>query len=168
MILLTTMVSGSGVHARPSTSPLMSSLYGGIATGLIAAASGMLLSTNIPALYLIAFLLIGVGPVLGYQIAAGKLGQDWKSLIGGLIGFILPIISQIILWPLLVWVFNRGFGFGQLWLGSLLGFILGIVGFFGIGLMIGQDPAWVGFGWAMLWALWGGMSAAFMASSARE
>jgi len=167
MILLTTMVSGSDANARPAASPLMASLYGGIATALIAAAFGMLLGTNIPVLYVIAFFLIGIGPVLGYQIAAGKLGQDWKSLIGGFIGFILPILSQIILWPLLVWAFNRSFAFGQLWLGSLLGFILGIAGFFAIGLMIGQDPAWVGFGWAMLCALWGGTVAAFMASGAR-
>ena len=90
------------------------------------------------------------------------------SSIGGLIGFILPILSQIILWPLLVWVFNRSFAFSKLWLGSLLGFILGIAGFFAIGLFIGQDPSWVGFGWAMLWALWGGTVAAFMASGARE
>lgn len=168
MILLATMVSGSGANARSAVNLWMASLYGGIATALIAAASGMLLSTNMPLLYGIAFLLIGIGPVLGYQIAAGKLGQDWKSLIGGLIGFILPILSQIILWPLLVWVFNRNFAFSKLWLGSLVGFILGIVGFFVIGLMIGQDPAWVGFGWAMLWGLWGGAVAAFMASGARE
>ena len=168
MILLTTMVSSSGANARPAASPLMASLYGGIATGLIAAASGMLLGTNMPLLYVLAFFLIGVGPVLGYQIAAGKLGQDWKSLIGGFIGFILPVISQIILWPLLVWAFNRSFAFSKLWLGSLLGFILGVAGFFGIGLTIGQDPSWVGFGWAMLWALWGGMVAAFMASGVRE
>ncbi len=166
MIMLTSAISASS--ARPATSPWMASLYGGVASGLIAAASGFLLSTNMPVLYILAFLLIGVGPVIGYQIAAGKLGQDWASLIGGFLGFILPVISQIILWPLLVWAFNRSFAFSKLWLGSLLGFILGVAGFFAIGLMIGQDPAWVGFGWAMLWALWGGTVAAYMASGARE
>jgi hypothetical protein len=166
MIMLTTAVSASS--ARPATSPLMASLYGGVASGLIAAASGFLLGTNLPVLYIAAFLLIGIGPVIGYQLAAGKLGQDWASLVGGFLGFILPVISQIILWPLLVWAFNRSYAFSKLWLGSLLGFILGIAGFFVIGLMIGQDPAWVGFGWAMLWALWGGTIAAFMAAGARD
>lgn len=168
MIMLTTALSGSDTGSRSATGPLMASLYGGIASGLIAAASGWLLGTNMPFLYVLAFFLIGIGPVIGYQLAAGKLGQDWKSLIGGFIGFILPVISQVILWPLLVWAFNRSFAFGKLWLGSLLGFILGIAGFFGIGLTIGQDPAWVGFGWAMLWALWGGTVAAFMTSAVRE
>ncbi len=168
MIMLTTTASATGAGARPSTNPWMASIYGGIASGLIAAASGLLLGTNMPILYGLAFLLIGIGPVLGYQLAAGKLGQDWKSLIGGLIGFIIPVLSQVILWPLLVWAFNRSFGFGKLWLGSLLGFILGIVVFFVIGSTIGQDPSWVGFGWAMLWAFWGATSAAFMTSAVRE
>jgi len=146
----------------------MASIYGGIASGLIAAASGLLLGTNIPVLYVLAFILIGVGPVLGYQLAAGQLGQDWKSLIGGAIGFVLPVLSSIILWPLLVWALNRSFAFGKLWLGSLLGLVLGIVVFLAIGMMMGQDPAWVGPGWAVLWALWGATGAAFMASAARR
>ncbi len=169
MIMLTTTASATSAGARPSVSPWMASIYGGIASGLIAAASGLLLGTNMPFLYGLAFILIGIGPVLGYQLAAGKLGQDWKSLIGGAIGFILPVLSSLILWPLLVWAFNRSFAFGKLWLGSLLGFILGIVVFFVIAMFIGQDPyLWVGFGWAMLWAFWGATSAAFMTSAVRE
>ncbi|HQY92310.1 MAG: hypothetical protein WAU00_13690 [Caldilinea sp.] len=168
MIPLTSALSTANAGARPGTSPWMASLYGGIASALIAAASGLLLGTNMPVLYILAFLLIGAGPVLGYQLAAGKLGQDWKTLLGGIIGFILPILSPLILWPLLVWAFNRSFGLGKLWLGSLLGFILGVAGFFALGLMIGQDPAWVGMGWAVLWSLWGGAAAAFMASSVNE
>ncbi|MEJ5249718.1 MAG: hypothetical protein WHS90_18235 [Caldilinea sp.] len=166
MIILTTAISSSG--ARAAINPWMASLYGGVATGLIAAASALLLGTNIPVLYILAFLLIGVGPVLGYQLASGKLGQDWKTLLGGVIGFILPLISQVILWPLLVWAFNRSFAFGKLWLGSLIGIVLGFIGFFVIGYFIGQDPAWVGFGWSMLWALWGGAVAAFMTSAVRD
>ena len=166
---MTSALSTSGSAAQPATSPWMASLYGGIASGLIAAAAGMLLGTNMPILYVLAFLLIGAGPVLGYQLAAGKLGQDWKTLIGGILGFIVPVLSQVILWPLLVWVFNRSFAFGKLWLGNLVGFILGVAGFFAIGFLMGQDPyAWIGLGWAILWALWGGATAAFMASAARE
>lgn len=165
---MTSTMSTSSAGVGPAASPLKAALYGGIATGLIGAAFMMLLSAKLPILYGLAFVLIGAGPVLGYQLAAGKLGQDWKTLIGGIIGFILPLLSPIIIWPLLVWAFNRSFGLGRIWLGSLLGFILGVAGFFLLGLMIGQDPAWVSFGWAILWALWGGTSAAFMASAVRE
>jgi hypothetical protein len=92
----------------------------------------------------------------GQQLAAGKLGQDWKSLLGGVVGFILPVVSSLILWPLLVWLFNRSFGFGMLWLGSLLGLILGVAGFFAVGLSYrGQDPAWGRFGGGRVWrSLW--------------
>ena len=107
-------------------------------------------------------LLIGVGPVLGYQLAAGKLGSDWKSIIGAIIGMIfLPIF--FLTWPLFVWLFNRSaYSAGRLFLGSIIGIILGIIVFFIIGLTIGQDPSWVGFGGSMLMAFWGGSSAAFM------
>ena len=45
MIMLTTTASATGAGARPSVSPWMASIYGGIASGLIAAASGVLLGT---------------------------------------------------------------------------------------------------------------------------
>ena len=165
---MTSTISTSTASARPATSPWMASLYGGVASGLIGAAFALLLGTNMPIVYGLAFLLIGAGPVIGYQLAAGQLGQDWKTLLGGIIGFILPLLSPIFLWPLLVWAFNRSFALSKVWLGSLLGLILGIAGFFAIGLFIGQDPAWWSFGWAMLWALWGGTAAAFMAAGERE
>jgi hypothetical protein len=97
----------------------MASLYGGIASGLIGAAFMIIAVRHqvMPdALYGLAFLLIGAGPVLGYQLAAGKLGQDWKTLLGGIIGFILPLLSPIIIWPLLVWAFQP-----QLWLWASYG-----------------------------------------------
>ncbi|MBW7884174.1 MAG: hypothetical protein H3C34_16340 [Caldilineaceae bacterium] len=166
MILLTTTMSTSGAGAQPKTNPWMASLYGGIAAALITAAFSLLLPTNIPVLWILALILIGVGPVLGYQLAAGQLGQDWKALVGGLIGGI-PILGPLILWPLFVWLFNRNFSLGQLWLGSLIGVVLGVVVFFIIGLMIGQDPAWVGTGGAIMMGVWGGACAAFMASSAK-
>lgn len=159
--------SQSMVAAQPVTvkrvSPWMASLYGGIITAIIAIAFTILLPMSMPFLYSIALLLLGVGPVLGYQLAAGKLGSDWKSIIGGIIGSIIPIIGQLILWPLFVWAFNRKFSFGMLFLGSLLGLILGFIVFFGIGFLMGQDPyAWVGLAWSVAWGMWGGSAAAFM------
>jgi membrane protein implicated in regulation of membrane protease activity len=42
------------------------------------------------------------------------------------------------------------------------------VAFFGIGLMIGQDPAWVGPAWAIAAGLWGGSAAAFMTNNKKS
>jgi hypothetical protein len=153
--------------AQPVTarhvSPWLASLYGGIITAIIAIAFSFLLPMSMPFLYSIALLLLGVGPVLGYQLAAGQLGSDWKAIVGGIIGSIIPIIGQLILWPLFVWLFNRKFSFGMLFLGSLLGLILGFIVFFGIGFLMGQDPnQWVGLAWAVAWGFWGGSAAAFM------
>ncbi len=157
-----TMVAAQPVTVTP-VSPWLASLYGGIITAIIAIAFTFLLPMSMPLLYSIALLLLGVGPVLGYQLAAGKLGTDWKSIVGGIIGSIIPIIGQLILWPTFVWAFNRKFSWGMLFLGSLLGLILGLIIFFGIGLMMGQDPyTWVGLAWVLAASMWGGSTAAFM------
>jgi len=145
-----------------TVSPWMASVYGGIITAIIAIAFSFLLPMSIPVLWILALLLIGVGPVLGYQLAAGKFGSDWKAVIGGILGSIIPIIGQLILWPLFVWLLSRKFSFGRLFLGSLLGLVLGIGFFLGYGFMLGQDPSWVGPAWAIAAGLWGGSAAAFM------
>jgi hypothetical protein len=145
-----------------TVSPWMASVYGGVITAIIAIAFSFLLPMSMPVLWILALLLIGVGPVLGYQLAAGKLGSDWKAIIGGILGSIIPIIGQLILWPLFVWLLSRQFKFGRLFLGSLLGLVLGFAVFFGYGLMMGQDPSWVGPAWAIAAGLWGGSAAAFM------
>ena len=66
---MTSTMSTSSAGARPATSPLMASLYGGIATGLIGAAFMMLLSAKLPILYGLAFILIGAGL---YAIITGE------------------------------------------------------------------------------------------------
>lgn len=149
---------------QPATvvSPWMASVYGGVITAIIAIAFSFLLPMSIPVLWILALLLIGVGPVLGYQLAAGKFGSDWKAVIGGILGSIIPIFGQFILWPLFVWLLSRRFSFGRLFLGSLIGLVLGIGAFFAIGFMMGQDPSWVGPAWAIGAGLWGGSAAAFM------
>ena len=118
---------------------------------------------NQPILWGLALLLIGVGPVLGYQLAAGKLGSDWKAIIGGILGSIIPIVGQLLLWPLFVWLFNRSFSLGRLYLGSIIGIILGAAVFFLVATLMGEDPyTWVGLAWALAASMWGGSTAAFM------
>ena len=149
--------------AKPQTNPWMASLWGGGISALIAAAFGWLLGTNMPILWGLALILIGVGPVLGYQLAAGKLGRDWKSIIGGFLGGIIPLAGWLILWPLFVWLFNRKFPLGRLYLGSLVGIILGFIVWWAIAMMMGQNPeVWFGLAWALAASAWGGSAAAFM------
>jgi hypothetical protein len=162
---MTTQSKTMAAPAPASVSPWMASVYGGVITAVIAVAFSFLLPMSIPVLWILALLLIGVGPVLGYQLAAGKLGSDWKAIIGGILGSIIPIIGQLILWPLFVWLLSRKFSFGRLFLGSLLGLVLGIAAFFGIGLLMGQDPSWVGPAWVIGASLWGGSAAAFMTNN---
>jgi hypothetical protein len=147
----------------------MAAVYGGVITAIIAIAFHFLLPMNLPLLYILALLLIGVGPVLGYQLAAGKLGSDWGTLIGGILGSIIPILGQLLLWPLFVWLFNRRFSLGKLYLGSLIGIILGFAVFFLVATLMGQNPyAWLGLAWTLAASMWGGSAAAFMASGAKE
>jgi hypothetical protein len=149
--------------AKRPTNPWMASLYGGVITAVIAAAYFMLLQTNMPILWGLALILIGAGPVLGYQLAAGKFGSEWGAIIGGILGGLLPLLGQLLLWPLLVWLFCRRLSVGRLYLGSILGVILGAIVFFLIGFLMGQNPeAWFGPAWAIAVAMWGGTAAAFM------
>ena len=121
MLPLTTMTA-----ARPTASPLLVAVYSGVATAVAALATALLFQAEKPILYVLAFLLIGVGPVVGYQLATGQLGSDWKPLIGGLLGFILLILGWL-LWPILVGAMTRGQSIGKLFIASLIGIILGVV-----------------------------------------
>ena len=158
----TTITTAQPVAVR-RVNPWMASLYGGLVTAVIAVIFSLLLPTNQPILYSLALLLLGIGPVLGYQVAAGKLGSEWGTIIGGILGSIIPIVSQLLLWPLFVWLFNRRLPLGRMYLGSLIGIILAFVVFFGIGFLMGQDPyAWTGLAWALAASAWGGSAAAGM------
>ena len=149
--------------ARPTASPVMAAIYAAVATAIIAIATALLFQAEIVVLYILAFLLIGVGPVLGYQLATGQLGSDWKPLIGGLISFILLILGWI-LWPILVGAMTRGQSIGKLFIASLVGIILGIIVFLIAATAMGQNPGWIATGFTLLWAVWGGTVGAAMAA----
>ncbi len=151
---------------RSNTNPWLASVYAGVFTAIAAVAFVLLFQAESPVLYILAFLLIGVGPVLGYQLATGGLGTDWKALIGGLIGSI-PVIG-LILWPILVGALSRTQSVGRLSLASIIGIILATVVFLLIATMMGQNPTWLSLGFTLLCAVWGGVCGAFMASARGE
>jgi hypothetical protein len=156
MLLLTAIAA-----PRPTASPMMAGLYAAVATAIAAVAVGLLFQAEIVWLYLLAFLLIGAAPVIGYQLATGTLGTDWKPLIGGLLGYVLLILGWI-LWPILVGVMTKGQSVGKLFIASLGGIILGFIAFLILGSIMGQDPSWVMIGWTVMWALWGATVGAAM------
>ncbi len=158
MLPLTTMTA-----VRPTASPLIVALYSGVATALAAFATALLFQAENVVLYLLAFLLIGIAPVIGYQLATGQLGSDWKPLIGGLISFILLILGWL-LWPILVGAMTRGQSVGKLFVASLIGIILGVVVFLIAASAMGQNPSWIGTGFVLLWAVWGGTVGTAMAT----
>lgn len=151
MLPLTTMTA-----VRPAPSPLTAGLYAAIASAIVAVATSLLFQAELLILYLLAFLLIGAAPVIGYQLASGRLGTDWRPLIGGLISFVLLIFGWI-LWPILVGAMTKGQSIGKLFIASLIGFILGVVVMLIYATVAGQDPSWVRIGFTLLCAVWGGI-----------
>jgi hypothetical protein len=153
----------AAISSKTGVNVWSAALYSGIITAIPAVAAALLFGSNQVILAVVAFLFTGIGPVLGYQLAAGRLGSDIKSIIGGLIGGI-PVLG-IILWPILVGAMSRGQSVGKLLLGSLLGLVLGFVVFGVLANAMGQDPA----NFATLAILgvtvWAGTAGAFMANS---
>lgn len=161
MIPLTAMAA-----SRPAPSPWMASLYAGVATAVAGVITALLVQNEVPWLYILGHLLIGAGPVLGYQLATGRIG-DWKSIILGMIGAIVPIVS-IILWPILVGVGMKNQSVGRLLLASILGAVLAINVFMILGYAIGQNPQWLATGYAVAAAVWGGTLGAVMVAWSKE
>lgn len=156
MLPLTTMTA-----SRPGANLWVASVYAGVATAVAAVATALLFQADMIALWPIAFLLIGAAPVIGVHLATGALGSDWKPVIGGLLGFILLILG-FILWPILVGLMGKGQSVGKLFIASLIGIILGVVVLLLVGTVMGQDPAWIGLGFTLLWSVWGGSVGAAM------
>ena len=153
---------------RPSGNPLLASIYAGVLTALIAYAAVYFLQNNQLMYFGIALLLTGIGPVLGYAFASGRVGASIPGLIGGIIGSIIPVVS-ILLWPILVGAFTKTQSVGKLLVGSIIGAILGGGVFFGIATVMGQDPSvWFTPGVIFTFAVWGGACGAIMTGWAKS
>ena len=152
---------------RPSGNPLLASIYAGVLTALIAYAAVYFLQTDQLIYFGIALLLTGIGPVLGYAFASGRVGASIPGLVGGIIGSIIPVVS-ILLWPILVGAFTKTQSVGKLLVGSIIGAMLGAAIFFGLASVMGQDPTWFGPGVIFTFAVWGGACGAVMTAWAKN
>jgi uncharacterized membrane protein YgaE (UPF0421/DUF939 family) len=164
-----TAATATTVETRPRINPWLSSLYAGLATAILAVVFVLAFQAENPVLYIITYLLVGAGPVLGYALARGRLGSSVAPIIGGIVGFIIPILS-IILWPILAGALDRTQSSGRLLVGCLLGSILGIAVFLIIASTPwGQDPTmWFAPAIVLALAVWGGTCGAAMAAWAKS
>jgi hypothetical protein len=158
---MTTTTATAGSESR---NVWMASAYAGVITALLAVVFTLLFQAEQLILYIIALLLIGAGPVLGYQLSRGKIFSDWKAIIGGIVGMILLFIG----WPILVGALSKDQSVGKLFLGSLLGIVLGVVVFLLLQTLFGQNPYFVGTSWVLLSAVWGGTCGAAMEAWRRD
>ncbi|MBX3053569.1 MAG: hypothetical protein KF753_18980 [Caldilineaceae bacterium] len=166
------MIPLTAMSASKSDSNLwIASLAAAIVTAVVAAVmvytAGM---SVVPALF---GLLLGAAPLIGYDLARGSFGSNWKPVIGGIIGFILfvaalflpgptfgivaavaGLLSTLLIWPIVVGVMSPAHSVGKLWLASLLGLIIGLVV---VSAVAGQDPnSWLKTAGVLFFACWGG------------
>ncbi|MEZ4865397.1 MAG: hypothetical protein R3C14_29075 [Caldilineaceae bacterium] len=159
------MIPLAAMTKRPAGNPMLASLYAGVFTAIIAYAAVFFLQSDQLILFVVALLLTGIGPVIGYGLASGHMGVSIPGMIGGIIGSI-PVIS-VILWPILVGALTKTQSVGKLLVGSIIGAILGLAVFFLMASMMGQDPSWFGAGFILLLAVWGGACGAIMTAWAK-
>lgn len=159
MIPLTTM------SATQPGSPWLAAILGGILSAVAAFAASFFLQSDQLVLFVVAILLVGACPILGYAFASGRIGGSIGGMIGGIIGAI-PVVS-IILWPLLVGILTRSQSIGKLFLGNLLGLLIAIALFFALATTIGQDPSWLNTAFILTLAVWGGICGAIMVAWAK-
>lgn len=165
MIPLTTMTA-----TKPAKSFWTASLYAGLFTAIVAIVQTFAMPNDMAWLFAVMALLLGVAPVLGFQLAKGSMFRPWLPLLGGLLGFIpaiIPVVGTLlapILWAILVGLMTKGQSFGRLLLWSVIGLALGLVVVSAISYFFGQDPTmWVGPAWVFGLAVWGGTVGAAMA-----
>lgn len=152
--------------SRSNTNVWTSALFAGGISAVIAWIMVMLFKAEIPAGYILGLVLIGAGPILGYNLAKGSLLSSWGAMIGGIVSFILPGVGML-LWPVLVGALDKTQSIGKLFLGSLLGIVLAFVVFFILANTMGQNPTWITTGVVFLFAVWGGTMGAAMAAWAK-
>jgi len=166
MIPLTAMsVSKSGSNLW------IASLAAALVTAVLAAV--MVYTVGMPVVPALLGLLIGAGPIIGYDLARGNFGSNWKPVIGGIIGFILfvaaiflpgetfgiivavaGLLSTLIIWPIVVGAMSPSHSIGKLWVASLLGLIIGLAV---VSAVAGQDPnSWLKTAGVLFFACWGG------------
>jgi hypothetical protein len=154
--------------AKSEANPWLGAVYAGVFTAIGAIVVVLAtVQTENWIMMLLAHILVGIGPVLGYQMARGRIGSNWMAILGGAIGAILPVLIFLI-WPLVVGLLDKSQSIGRLYLASLVGVILGIIVFLLLGTVMGQNPSWVGTGFTFLMAVWGGAIGAFGTAYARD
>lgn len=135
-----------------------STLIFSTAAGLIAAVISLLLMRpgNL-ILFLIGLLIMGLGPFLGYALAAGFQTRAILPMGLGALGFLIGLVPlSSILWPVLVGTTSRDHSLGRLLLWSVVGQIVAAV----IVLFIiassghGQNPGWLQTGWIVNGLVW--------------
>ncbi|MCY4409112.1 MAG: hypothetical protein OXC27_01515 [Caldilineaceae bacterium] len=161
--------------AQTSTERWKASLYAALAAAVVSLL--MVLLRGVPVLGALLGIVIGAAPIVGYDFARGALGENWRPVIGGLIGAVafvigialpgvftddfgfvvagVPIsILTVIIWPIVVGAMSPNQSILKLLLASIIGLILAwIVAF----LAAGQDPtSWPGIAAILFWAVWGG------------
>ena len=152
--------------SRSNTNMWTSALYAGVFSAVIAWIMVMLFKAEIPVGYILGLVLIGAGPILGYNLAKGSLFSNWGAMIGGIVSFILPGVGML-LWPIIVGALDKSQSIGKLLLGSVLGIVLAFVVFFILANVMGQNPTWIGTGVVGLFAVWGGTMGAAMVAWAK-
>ena len=147
-------------------------LYTGLATALVTLI--MVLLIQVPVLSVLLGILIGAAPLVGYDLARGAFGANWRPTITGLIGNILFVVGlflpaafawtvpglsilSMILWPIIVGALNQNQSMGKLLLASLGGLILGLIVVLAVIVpLFGQNAySWPSIAVVIIWAVWG-------------
>lgn len=187
----------AAADAKPKGNLWLSALFASIATVLLTLLFVIFFRMENLVLYIIMALLIGVGPVLGYSLASGRMGSIVLPLIGGIIGsiFLLLFIAVSVLWPLaiasqgsvvggigglivliifsLIWgilvgILDSSQSVGKLIVGSIIAALLGAIVFLLVANAMGQNPSWLGTGVILMMSVWGGSAGTAMAAWAKS
>lgn len=177
------MIPLTAMSASKSGSNLwVSSLAAAVVTAVVAAV--MVFTAGIAVVPALLGLLIGAAPIIGYDLARGSFGSNWRPVIAGIIGTILFVVaiflpsetfgivvavvgllSTLIVWPIVVGAMSPSHSIGKLWVASLLGLIIGLAV---VSAVAGQDPySWLPTAGVLFFACWGGTVGAALSSWAK-